>query len=155
MSAIEPDASVGPLRHIAASRPHLGYRGPLRLGREQQILGGMPLTLTEDQRNDVLALCEQFPSRTGMYVRPMSWATIDAFLAGYVASWPGGASRALHLFATEGLEPSSLIWTSRLHQRHDPGVGWAEPIEREHGERVANLLCAVIRDFADSVGKRH
>lgn len=114
----------------------------------------MPFTLTEEQRKQVLALCEQFPSRTGICVRPVSWATIDAFLAGYVASWPDGSARALHLFATEGLEPSSIIWTSRLHRQHDPGVGWEEPIGREHGERVANLLCAVLRNFADSVGSR-
>lgn len=89
-----------------------------------------------------------------MYVRPPSWSTIDAFLGGYVASWPDGGYRALQEFTTNRLGPSNIVWSSRLHSMYDPDVDRNADLGRDGGEVVANLLCSVIRDFVQEQATR-
>jgi hypothetical protein len=77
--------------------------------------------LTSEQAEQALDVCALFPPRTGMYVSPVSWATVGAFWTGYASSWPDGAHRALQEFATEQLGPSNIYWGSRLYDAHNAG----------------------------------
>jgi hypothetical protein len=77
--------------------------------------------LTREQAEHALDVCVRFPPHTGMYVSPVSWATVGAFWSGYVSSWPAGAHRVLHEFATERLGPSNIFWVARLYEAHKAG----------------------------------
>lgn len=107
----------------------------------------MGIRLTAKQADLALRVCGEFPARTGMYVVPVSWATIDAFWSGFVTGWPLGAHRELQDFANARLGPSNLAWTRRLYGAHSAGESWDQELDRTRGYEVATLICSMISDF--------
>lgn len=110
----------------------------------------MTFRLTREQAEQALDVCALFPPRTGMYVSPVSWATVDAFWSGYVSSWPDGAHRVLQEFATEQLGPSNIFWGSRLDEAHKAGETREQHLDREGGQEVATHICSMISAFVNA-----
>jgi|tagenome__1003787_1003787.scaffolds.fasta_scaffold20766673_1 hypothetical protein len=126
------------------------WRDELAQGGPRQDNRQVPFRLTRGQAEQALGLCAVFPPRTGMYVGPVSWATVDAFWSGYVSSWPDGAYRVLQEFATEQLGPSNITWVSRLYEAHNAGEAREQHLDRERGREVATHICSMISAFVNA-----
>jgi hypothetical protein len=99
------------------------------------------------QAQHALDTFDLFAPRTGMYVRPSSWNMIEAFLLGYVASWPAGGFEAVTRYYADRCGESPIVWTVRAQEAHSPSADRGVDLGRLGSEQAANVLCAVLQEF--------